>query len=435
MGVSRQTPANNDVCHDMPALPASTFAVAVSSPSSTPSSIQTVNGKQYFTTNVGCYSDDYPKSRVLSGKSYSEPTYNTLYRCAEFCADHGFAVSGAEYGQECYCGNSLPPTQLDSSACDFPCSAKPDEICGGNNALSIQSITFVQSLGCYEDQINYRSLNGASFSAPDMSIEKCAGLCQGFTNYGVEYSNECYCGNGLRLGPTAAANCNMACSGSPNEICGGSNALSVYGAPVVASDVNNVTSIGCFTDFYPQSRVLDGANTASDEMTEAVCSAFCAQRAFTLFGTEFGRECFCGNTLPTVSSSGCTQSCAGDSSEICGGSNAISVYYYNANGAPIGLPVSSSAVVVSSTASTFSSASVVAPASSTSIASSSSAEAVVSSSTSSSSVVDTTSAAVTTSTTVNAITTSETPIASTTSTESLAASTTAEVLHFCYNHV
>jgi hypothetical protein len=75
------------------ALATTAFAAVISQSSS--SELRTVNGKQYFVENLGCYSDNYPDSRVLPDAEYSEPTYNTLARCAEFCADRGFTFSGA----------------------------------------------------------------------------------------------------------------------------------------------------------------------------------------------------------------------------------------------------------------------------------------------------------------------------------------------------
>jgi len=51
--------------------------------------------------------------------------------------------------------------------------------------------------------------------------------------------------------PYEAENCNMKCSGS-EQICGGSNRLSVYEAtkkiPVTNPGVNSFQSLGCYSD-------------------------------------------------------------------------------------------------------------------------------------------------------------------------------------------
>ena len=62
-----------------------------------------------------------------------------------------------------------------------------------------------------------------------VSREKCNELCLGFAYAGVQYSEECFCGNSL---PSeyliAETNCNMKCAGNENQICGGVRAINVF---------------------------------------------------------------------------------------------------------------------------------------------------------------------------------------------------------------
>ena len=59
-----------------------------------------------------------------------------------------------------------------------------------------------------------------------MTIKKCKKLCSDFAYAGVQFSDECYCGN---IAPTITAeNCNMACRGNKEQICGGGWAMNVY---------------------------------------------------------------------------------------------------------------------------------------------------------------------------------------------------------------
>ena len=59
-----------------------------------------------------------------------------------------------------------------------------------------------------------------------MTIETCKKLCLGFTYAGVQYSEECFCGN---TAPTITAqNCDMECAGNAKQICGGVWAMNVY---------------------------------------------------------------------------------------------------------------------------------------------------------------------------------------------------------------
>ena len=72
-----------------------------------------------------------------------------------------------------------------------------------------------------------------------MTIEACAAFCigKGAALAGLEYAGECWCGDRLPAGAilgadnggTTGAVCKMNCVGNVTEICGGSNALSVWG--------------------------------------------------------------------------------------------------------------------------------------------------------------------------------------------------------------
>jgi hypothetical protein len=106
----------------------------------------------------------------------------------------------------------------------------PMQVAGGNTAQAAHPI------GCFRDQGNPtgtsgRDLNGFVTHGPNMTTAACINECQqrGYKYAGTQYSSWCFCGNSYGRSGTAN-NCNMACSGSPAEICGGSWANSVYGA-------------------------------------------------------------------------------------------------------------------------------------------------------------------------------------------------------------
>ncbi|KAJ6579660.1 hypothetical protein DFH09DRAFT_1077253 [Mycena vulgaris] len=86
------------------------------------------------------------------------------------------------------------------------------------------------------------------------------------------------------------------------------------------------TSIGCQRDSV-QGRVLKHLVTLSNTTVEA-CLDACVVDNYALAGLEDGHECFCGNSIlydypqpPT-----CAFPCAGNSSELCGGPESISLY-------------------------------------------------------------------------------------------------------------
>lgn len=62
-------------------------------------------------------------------------------------------------------------------------------------------------------------------------------------------------------------------------------------------------------------------------MTPAVCAAYCTSAGYEYSGVEYASQCYCDHVSPTVLTTGCTMACAGDSTKICGGSNALNVLY------------------------------------------------------------------------------------------------------------
>ena len=66
-----------------------------------------------------------------------------------------------------------------------------------------------------------------SDNTPATCIERCDAA--GFNYAGVEYSDECHCGTGLKSTPVVApdTDCDMACTGDPDLSCGGSFRIQV----------------------------------------------------------------------------------------------------------------------------------------------------------------------------------------------------------------
>ncbi|TBU27990.1 hypothetical protein BD311DRAFT_664324 [Dichomitus squalens] len=86
----------------------------------------------------------------------------------------------------------------------------------------------------------------------------------------------------------------------------------------------NWSEVGCIVE-GTNGRALVGASTTSPNMTRASCASFCQSQGFALAGVEFSDECYCDNKLrngasnATVTWTECTNHCAGNSNEICGG--------------------------------------------------------------------------------------------------------------------
>lgn len=91
--------------------------------------------------------------------------------------------------------------------------------------------------------------------------------------------------------------------------------------------------VDCWREPSSGTRLLRGGMTASDDMTLEKCATFCS--AWPFFGTEYGRECFCGLSLTEGSSPAplaeCNFPCAGDVSQVCGAGGRLNLYRHPAH--------------------------------------------------------------------------------------------------------
>ncbi|KAI1799599.1 WSC-domain-containing protein [Daldinia bambusicola] len=200
--------------------------------------------------------------------------------------------------------------------------------------------------GCAADSGSARTLGGYSKSADNMTIEYCTSICsaQGYPLAGLEYSRECHCGSSL--GSAGAADCSttpqMICSGNATEWCGAPNLLAVWNDTSFAQSVTTLevgttminsgsaTYLGCFSDPGGNKRALSSDSLYdTTAMTNEKCASYCKGKGYSLAGTEYSQECYCGNantgTL-IADSSQCDMKCKGNTREFCGGSAKLSVW-------------------------------------------------------------------------------------------------------------
>ncbi|KAJ7720041.1 hypothetical protein B0H16DRAFT_1793954 [Mycena metata] len=209
------------------------------------------------------------------------------------------------------------------------------------------------SKGCYTDgQAAGRSLTGASFTnATGMTVESCINFCIGknFILAGVEFAQQCYCDNFLENGATTAplSDCNMACTGNPKETCGAGNRLNVFTSgkpppppPTIPAKIGNWTSLGCYSDNVNGVRSLPNGIAVAGPFSLEGCTAACFAAGYPLSGSEYANQCFCGTTIGAGAAStpvtDCNMLCAGNSQELCGGPNRLSMYNYTGPGRPTG---------------------------------------------------------------------------------------------------
>lgn len=219
----------------------------------------------------------------------------------------------------------------------------------GGLAVALPLVPFASNyLGCATDrQGGIMALTSSSTQQVTMTIDICAKACAAYQFYGLEFSFQCFCGNAL-IAPNFITNttstpsnstCNMRCGGRGDQLCGGPNAISLYKnnayvAPTIKKQIGKYTSKGCITDPGGDNRPLSGASTVSDTMTADACVKFCLGKRMHYAGVEYGKECYCGNSLKT-SGGAKTQTCvpnnlmlcAGNNLQYCGAGSLMNLYY------------------------------------------------------------------------------------------------------------
>ena len=190
--------------------------------------------------------------------------------------------------------------------------------------------------GCFRDTSVF-DLNGYLERSPANSIGRCATTCamRGFKYAGAQYGESCLCGNSYgRYG--AANNCNMACTGDRNQLCGGINANSVYEIVYLAQTPPPAQTapafLGCFRDTSTYD--LNGYLERTRTNTPRQCIQVCASRGFPYAGVQYGESCLCGTSYGRYGgANNCNMACTGDQTQACGGINANMVFSTGAGGA------------------------------------------------------------------------------------------------------
>ncbi|KAI1621836.1 WSC domain-containing protein [Exophiala viscosa] len=312
-------------------------------------------------TYYGCYIDE-TSGRALSGASTTNSTGMTTALCGAYCQNKGYSVFGTEYSDECYCGSSISASYAtNETGCAMACIGNLTEYCGGSARLSVWLISGNETdsstssgptvanstyISCYSDGTSGRTLTTRTTDS-SMTLAECASIAQtsNYKYFGLEYSDECWVGNTLASTGTTLAEgkCDMTCAGNTSEICGGSNALSLFQNKLYEQPGNpstvNITGksaqfgyLGCYTE-GTSGRALGGSSsysTTSSSMTVELCVAACYARGYDYAGVEYSDECYCNNigitNGATTASSGCSMICDGNVAEYCGGSNRVNVY-------------------------------------------------------------------------------------------------------------
>ncbi|KFY43831.1 hypothetical protein V494_01795 [Pseudogymnoascus sp. VKM F-4513 (FW-928)] len=266
-----------------------------------------------------------PTATVIEGTSYPLPPSATGTGSTPKC--NTWYVM--KFGNTCDLITNqfgITKTQLNlwNSDIDINCS----NLWAGNSLCISSPVdkSYWSPLGCYTDSSSRALTKQIIF--PDQNTVMTPKLCQdacgaaGYKYAGVEYAHQCWCGNTIdnNHGP-ATSGCTAACPGEPLITCGGDDRLNIY-------QNEKYADLGCFSD-SSTARTLRTQIIIPDQnsiLTREICQNACDKEGFLYSGVEYAHQCWCDQQLHgALATGGCTSPCAGDASQMCGGSDRLNV--------------------------------------------------------------------------------------------------------------
>ncbi|EHL00441.1 putative fungistatic metabolite [Glarea lozoyensis 74030] len=203
------------------------------------------------------------------------------------------------------------------------------------------------SVGCYTEATTGRALpNGFAMPAGSRAVGTCIAGCasKNYLYAGLEYGQECWCGNALGTGsvPAPSGECRVPASSSTTSGSSRSSEASMESSttttqqsasptqtrPSVKQTVGAYVFQGCYTE-AASGRALSAKSYFNDMMTLEMCAMACA--GFQWFGVEYKRECYCGNALNpgsglAANQADCNLLCPGDPTTLCGAGVRLQMY-------------------------------------------------------------------------------------------------------------
>ncbi|KAL3424975.1 fungistatic metabolite [Phlyctema vagabunda] len=328
--------------------------------------------------SLGCYTEA-TTGRALSNQK--TVTSKTIASCLTACA--GTVYAGMEYGGECWCGNTLAATSVSTLAkeCSMTCSDNATEYCGAGQRLNMyqlsssistssssrsttsSSSSSSTSLSSTSSLITTSSAStNSSSTATSPSTTSSSSSVTTSTSGTISFTTTSLNGTSTATSSTTISSSTVTSSSSTASSTDTSTATSSLTSSSTGSWTGSSTSTtsqsttttstsssvsptrtapaidqtiggtwafqGCWTE-STTGRALFVSTYASDTMTLDSCAAFCTGKQY--FGVEYGRECYCGNSLAAGSvkatnQNDCNFLCPGNRLQYCGAGVRLQLY-------------------------------------------------------------------------------------------------------------
>ncbi|KAI9047948.1 hypothetical protein LZ554_007750 [Drepanopeziza brunnea f. sp. 'monogermtubi'] len=316
-------------------------------------------------SSVGCYTEATNARALPFGMTVNT---RTVASCVSACAASNYIYAGLEYAQECWCGNAFSagavPTVI--TDCNMVCKDNATEYCGAGSRLNVYQMNTVASSSSSSSSGPVTVSSSMSNSVSSGVSSSSTGSVSSSVSVSISSGTSSASITGSSNGPfSSSASITGSSSVGSSSISSSPSATPSPTGPQIRQVVGQYISQGCWTE-STTGRALSAKTYANDSMTLESCAAFCTP--YLMFGVEYGRECYCGNTLGAGSvratnQADCSFLCPGDKTTFCGAGVRLQLYALGAS--------SSSSSVASTTSSLSSTASSVSTSSGSSVISSS----------------------------------------------------------------
>ncbi|CAG7855277.1 SubName: Full=Related to glyoxal oxidase {ECO:0000313/EMBL:CCA74889.1} [Serendipita indica DSM 11827] len=295
-----------------------------------------------FWDPVGCAKDDL-NNRLLPRK-FSDPAM-TIEMCGNLCHNNGYTYAGAQWGVECWCGSSFDESRANlRGSCSQPCAGDRTEICGNGGMLSVYKYNPNKNTTPSSSSSTRVSSSSTRASSSSATVPAATSTPPTASVSAPEGTNPVSSSSSTSSTASSSSSSSVATSSSSSSVQSSSSSTQSSSSSAPSSTPTGSVPDprshgapqgwfyrGCYFDQVWPYRTLDGAGQwNSDKMTPALCTERCASKGFFMAATEYGGECYCGNSMRggaiLKKDEECNFKCKGDANLMCGGAARMSVY-------------------------------------------------------------------------------------------------------------
>lgn len=302
-------------------------------------------------TFQGCWTET-TEGRALSASTYASDDM-TLESCAKFCSGHTYF--GVEYGRECYCGDTLAAASVEADAkdCSFLCPGDKFEYCGAGMRLElykfgVKSVTSSPvTTTSAEESATSETVSSSAEPTTSTSVEIAKPTLSSTVSEAETSSTADISSTSIEVS-TVSTESSVSTSDKTTTVVVSSTTITTSTTtkvtssasptptgPIVYEGNSNFTYYACVTEPSAGRLMDDQIFNDGVDMTIEACLRKCYM--FDYAGVEYGRECWCGNTLNLVGNAGATPGknvtdsqcdflCPGDNNVFCGAGSKMNLY-------------------------------------------------------------------------------------------------------------